>query len=129
MLTHNATISIAAKWLDDANNANLTAEQRAKAKKNYDEKIRTAGFPKKPDGSPMSYRAAVKVGRDLRGRQEQGAAKEFVAFLLAGREPAAVRRRLARPLVPGDQDRHAEHVLAGRRRIARRSATSSTRAR
>ena len=29
LLTHNATISIAAKWLDDANNATLTAEQRA----------------------------------------------------------------------------------------------------
>ena len=44
------------------NNAKLTAEQRATAKKNYDENIATAGFPKKPDGSPMIYRAAVKVG-------------------------------------------------------------------
>src|ERR1700685_3463235 len=28
LMTHNATISIAAKWLDDANNETLTAEQR-----------------------------------------------------------------------------------------------------
>ena len=28
-MTHNATISIAAKWLDDANNETLNAEQRA----------------------------------------------------------------------------------------------------
>ena len=46
VLTHNATISIAAKWLDDSNNATLTPEQRATAKKNYEELIRTAGFPR-----------------------------------------------------------------------------------
>ncbi|HEY1461131.1 MAG TPA: ABC transporter substrate-binding protein, partial [Casimicrobiaceae bacterium] len=33
VMTHNATISIAAKWLDDANNETLTPEQRAQAKK------------------------------------------------------------------------------------------------
>ena len=62
VMTHNYTISIAAKWLDDANNEQLTAEQRAAGRKAYDELIATAGFPKKPDGSPMVYRAAVKVG-------------------------------------------------------------------
>src|SRR3954464_8095150 len=56
VMTHNATISIAAKWLDDANNETLTADQRAAAKKNYYELIRTAGFPDKPDGKPMGYR-------------------------------------------------------------------------
>ena len=34
VMTHNATISIAAKWLDDMNNATLTPDQRALAKKN-----------------------------------------------------------------------------------------------
>ena len=62
VMTHNATISIAAKWLDDANNESLAADVRAQAKKNYYELIRTAGFPNKPDGSPMGYRTAVKVG-------------------------------------------------------------------
>ncbi len=56
VMTHNYTISIAAKWLDDANNEALTPEQRAAGRKAYDELIATSGFPKKPDGSPMVYR-------------------------------------------------------------------------
>jgi multiple sugar transport system substrate-binding protein len=82
LMTHNATISIAAKWLDDANNATLTAEQRATAKKNYDELIATAGWPKKPDGSPMIYRAAVKTGVIFEGAKNKKRAMEFVSFLL-----------------------------------------------
>ena len=104
MLTHNATISIAAKWLDDANNATLTAEQRDQAKKNYDELIATAGFPNKPDGTPMVYRAAVKIGVIFADAKNKARAKEFVHFLLQEENLHALRRRLARPLVPGDQD-------------------------
>jgi multiple sugar transport system substrate-binding protein len=62
IMTHNATISIASKWLDDMNNDKLKPEERAQAKKNYEELIATAGFPNKPDGKPMQYRSAVKVG-------------------------------------------------------------------
>ena len=54
VMTHNATISIAAKWLDDANNATQSEADRAQAKKNYEELIITAGFPNKPDGSSFS---------------------------------------------------------------------------
>jgi multiple sugar transport system substrate-binding protein len=82
VMTHNATISIAAKWLDDANNATLTAEQRAQAKKNYDELIATAGFPNKPDGSKMVYRAAIKTGVVFEGAKNKKRAKEFVQFIL-----------------------------------------------
>src|SRR3954454_15518667 len=82
LMTHNATISIAAKWLDDANNPALSAEQRAQAKKNYEELIATAGFPNKPDGSPMVYRAAVKTGVIFANSPHQDLAKQFVAFLL-----------------------------------------------
>jgi multiple sugar transport system substrate-binding protein len=82
VMTHNATISIAAKWLDDSNNATLTDEQRATAKKNYTELIATAGFPSKPDGSKMIYRAAVKTGVIFREAKNKVAAKKFVAFLL-----------------------------------------------
>jgi multiple sugar transport system substrate-binding protein len=82
VLTHNATISIAAKWLDDANNESLTAEQREQAKKNYYDLIRTAGFPKKPDGSPMGYRTAVKTGVVFANAPNKKRAKEFVSFLL-----------------------------------------------
>ena len=82
VMTHNATISIAAKWLDDANNETLTAEQRAQAKKNYYELIATAGFPNKPDGTKMVYRAAVKTGVIFEASKNKKRAKEFVAFLL-----------------------------------------------
>ncbi|HEX7967016.1 MAG TPA: ABC transporter substrate-binding protein [Stellaceae bacterium] len=82
IMTHNATISIASKWLDDANNESLSAEQREQAKKNYYELIRTSGFPKKPDGSPMVYRAAVKTGVIFADAKNKPKAKEFVSFLL-----------------------------------------------
>jgi multiple sugar transport system substrate-binding protein len=82
VLTHNATISIAAKWLDDMNNASLTDAQRAEAKKNYTELIATAGFPNKPDGGKMKYRAAVKTGVIFKQAKNMKRAKEFVSFLL-----------------------------------------------
>ena len=82
VMTHNATISIAAKWLDDMNNPSLTDAQRATAKKNYTELIRTAGFPNKPDGSKMVYRAAIKTGVIFKDAKNKVAAKQFVSFLL-----------------------------------------------
>ena len=82
MMTHNATISIAAKWLDDANNEALPAEQREQAKTNYTKNIHTAGFPNKPDGSPMKYRTAVKVGVVFAEAKNKARAKEFIAFLM-----------------------------------------------
>ncbi|MBU3711160.1 MAG: carbohydrate ABC transporter substrate-binding protein [Limnohabitans sp.] len=82
VMTHNATISIAAKWLDDMNNAALTPEQRATAKKNYTELVKTAGFPNKPDGSKMIYRAAVKTGVIFKDAKNKARAKEFVSFML-----------------------------------------------
>jgi multiple sugar transport system substrate-binding protein len=82
ILTHNATISIAAKWLDDMNNAALKPEDREVAKKNYTERIRTAGFPNKPDGSKMVYRSAIKTGVVFSQAKNKTRAKEFVAFLM-----------------------------------------------
>lgn len=82
VMTHNATISIAAKWLDDMNNKTLTEAQRATAKKNYTELIATAGFPSKPDGSKMVYRAAVKTGVIFKDAKNKAGAKKFVAFML-----------------------------------------------
>ena len=82
VMTHNATISIAAKWLDDTNNATLTEAQRATANKNYTELIRTAGFPSKPDGSKMIYRSAVKTGVIFKDAKNKVAAKQFVSFLM-----------------------------------------------
>lgn len=82
VLTHNATISIAAAQLDASTNATLTEAQRAQAKKNYTELIATAGFPTKPDGTKMTYRAAVKTGVIFKDAKNKAAAKKFVAFLL-----------------------------------------------
>ena len=82
LMTHNATISIASKWLDDANNEKLKPEERAQARKNYESLIATAGFPNKPDGKPMQYRAAVKVGVIFENAKNKKRAKEFVAFFM-----------------------------------------------
>jgi multiple sugar transport system substrate-binding protein len=82
VMTHNATISIAAKWLDDANNTALTDAQRETAKKNYYDLISTSGFPNKPDGSKMIYRAAIKTGVIFKDAKNKVAAKQFVSFFL-----------------------------------------------
>jgi len=82
MITHNATISIAAKWLDDANSDKLKPEDRAQAKKNYQELIATGAFPNKPDGKPMQYRSAVKVGVVFANAKNKKRAKEFVQFAM-----------------------------------------------
>ena len=82
LMTHNATISIASTWLDDANNPNLSAEDRAKGKKAYYEEIVTAGFPNKPDGSKMVYRTAVKTGVVFTDSKNKARAKEFVQFFM-----------------------------------------------
>jgi multiple sugar transport system substrate-binding protein len=82
ILTHNATISIAAKWMDDMNNERLSAEERAKAKDYYENAIVTTGFPNKPDGSKPVYRTAVKTGVVFKNAKNLENAKKFVAFLL-----------------------------------------------
>jgi multiple sugar transport system substrate-binding protein len=81
-MTHNATISIAAKWLDDSNNQSLTPEQRAEAKANYETKIATTGWPKKPDGTPIAYLAATKTAVIFEQSKNKKRAKEFMAFFL-----------------------------------------------
>ncbi len=82
LMTHNATISIVAKWVDDAGNDKLTAEERATAKKNSEELIATAAFPNKPDGKPFVYRAAIKTGFIFADSQNKKRGKEFVSFIL-----------------------------------------------
>jgi multiple sugar transport system substrate-binding protein len=82
MMTHNATISIASKWLDDSNNDKLKPEERAQAKKNYQELIATGAFPLKPDGKPMVYRSAVKVGVIFANAKNKKRGKEFVQFMM-----------------------------------------------
>jgi multiple sugar transport system substrate-binding protein len=82
VMTHNFTISIAAKWLDDMNNPALTPEQRAAGKKAYEETIITASFPSKPDGTPIKYRSDVKTGVIFTSAKNKAEGKEFIKFLL-----------------------------------------------
>jgi multiple sugar transport system substrate-binding protein len=82
VMTHNFTISIAAKWLDDENNPALTPEQREAGRKAYEETIITASFPNKPDGSPIKYRSDVKTGLVFTAAKNKAEARQFVAFLL-----------------------------------------------
>jgi multiple sugar transport system substrate-binding protein len=83
VLTHNATISIPAAQFDAMNKAENTAEQKENAKKNYYEKIRTRGFPDKPDGGKLPQLAAVKTAVVFADAPSKKRAKEFLAFFLA----------------------------------------------
>src|SRR3954462_2514108 len=82
VMTHNFTISIAAKWLHHANNPALRPEQRAAGKKAYEETIITASFPNKPDGTPIKYRSDVKTGLIFTNAKNKAEGKQFVAFLM-----------------------------------------------
>src|SRR5258708_19623377 len=81
-MTHNFTISIAAKWFEDSTNPALTPEQRAAGKKAYEETIVTASFPNKPDGTPIKYRSDVKTGVIFTAAKNKAQGKEFVKFLM-----------------------------------------------
>jgi len=122
VMTHNATISIAAKALDDSTNAALTQEQRAQAKRNYEELIRTSGFPNKPDGSKATYRAAVKTAVIFANAPNKRRAKEFISFLLEednltpyvegslGRWFPVTKLATTRPFWQADPHRRAVHA-------------------
>jgi multiple sugar transport system substrate-binding protein len=82
LMTHNATISIAAKWLDDANNPSLKPEERAAGKKAYEEQIATTPWPNKPDGKPMNYLQAVKLVVAFKGAKNEARARDFLNFMM-----------------------------------------------
>jgi multiple sugar transport system substrate-binding protein len=81
-MTPNASLAIVGKWLDDANNDKLAAPQRVQGHKAYDELIATAGFPKKPSGSPMVSRADVKLGVIFQASRNKARARDFLKFLM-----------------------------------------------
>jgi len=82
VMTHNFTISIAAKWFEDSTNPTLTPEQRGAGKKAYEETIITASFPNKPDGSKIKYRSDVKTGLMFAAAKNKAEGKEFIKFLM-----------------------------------------------
>ena len=82
VMTHNFTISIAAKWYEESQNQNLTPEQREAGKKAYEQDIVTASFPKAPDGSTIRYRSDVKTGLIFTAAKNKAEGKQFISFLL-----------------------------------------------
>jgi multiple sugar transport system substrate-binding protein len=82
VMTHNFTISIAAKWFEDSTNPALTQEQRDAGKKAYEQDIITASFPKAPDGSTIKYRSDVKTGLIFANAKNKAEGKQFISFLM-----------------------------------------------
>jgi multiple sugar transport system substrate-binding protein len=82
VMTHNFTISIAAKWFEDSTNPALTDAQRAAGKKAYEEDIITASFPNAPDGSTIRYRSDVKTGLVFAAARNKAEGKQFISFLM-----------------------------------------------
>jgi multiple sugar transport system substrate-binding protein len=82
ILTHNASLAIVRKWLDEADDESLPSERRTLGRRAHDELLATARFPRKPDGSPMVSRVEVKVGVIFREARNKARAREFVKFLL-----------------------------------------------
>ena len=82
VMTHNATISIPAAQFDAMNRATSTPEQKATARTNYYEKIRTRGFPDKATGGSLPQLAAVKTAVVFADAKNKARGKEFLAFLL-----------------------------------------------
>jgi len=83
VMTPNASLSLVDKWLDDANNDKLGADQRAQGRKAYDELIATSAWlPKKLSGAPMVSRADVKLGAIFQASKNKARARDFLKFLM-----------------------------------------------
>jgi len=123
VMTHNATISIAAAQMDAMNKTENTAEQRATAKTNYFEKIRTRGFPNKPDGGKTPQLAAVKTAVIFADAKNKKRAKEFLAFFLTeenlqpyvegslGRWVPVTKKAIESPFWTDGKDPHRAQVI------------------
>ena len=96
ILTHNATISIAAKWLDDMNNAALDRGAARRGQEELHAADRDGGLPEQAGRHADEVPHRGEDRRGLQGSQEQGARQGVRLVHAAGREPDAVRRRLAR---------------------------------
>lgn len=103
--THNATISIPAKHLDDSTNPALTEAQRAQAHKNYYELMKTIDWPKRPDGSVLPQLAAVKTAVIFADAKNKKRAKEFMTFMMKDEN--------LRPFVEGSTGRWYPITKAG----------------
>jgi multiple sugar transport system substrate-binding protein len=88
-MTHNATISIAAKWLDDMNNATLTPRQQRDGQEELHRADRHRRLPQQARRQQDDLPRRGEDRRDLQGRQEQGLAKKFLSLPAGRRQPDA----------------------------------------
>ena len=113
VMTHNFTISIAAKWLDDSNNAGADAgtarARQEELRRDHHHRLVPQQAGRHADQVPLRRQDRA----DVHGRQEQGRGQGVRQVPDAGGKPSALHRRRARPLVPGDDGQPAEPVLAG----------------
>jgi len=79
--THNATISLPGKHLDDMLNAKDEATKK-QSETNYYQLIRTSPWPNKPDGKPLPNLGSVKIAVTFADAPNKKRGKEFLAFLL-----------------------------------------------
>ena len=126
VMTHNATISIAAKHLDDMNNPALTQEQRDQAKKNYLRQHPHRRIPQQARWQQDDQPRRREDRGGLRRRQEQEARQGIHGLHDEGRESASLRRGFGRALVP-DHASRPPRPRSGRATIrTARSCRSST---
>lgn len=81
VMTYDAGLSLAGKYLEDMRNA-ADGAARAQATKAYEDLIRTAGWPNRPDGKPLPGLVSTKLAVVFADAPNKGRAKEFLAFLL-----------------------------------------------
>jgi multiple sugar transport system substrate-binding protein len=75
------------------------AEQRAQAKKNYDELIATAGFPEQARRLEVRLPRRRQDGVIFESAKNKKRAKEFVTFMMQDENLQPYVEGLARPLV------------------------------
>ena len=114
ILTHNATISIVSKWVDDFEQCDAHARAARPGEEERRREHRDRRLPHQAGRQADGLSRGRESRRDLRGFEEQGESEGIRAVHAAGREPDALRRGCAWPLVPGDQDRTGLQVLARR---------------
>jgi multiple sugar transport system substrate-binding protein len=82
ILTHNATISIAAKWLDDMNNASLKPEEREPRRRTTPSASARPASRTSPTAARWSTARPSRPGVVFNQAKNKARAKEFVSFLM-----------------------------------------------
>jgi multiple sugar transport system substrate-binding protein len=111
VMTHNFTISIAAKWFEDSGADRRAARRRQEGVRGrHHHRL----FPQQAGRNADQIPLRRQDRADFRGRQAQGGGQAVHQLPAARGKRSALYRGRARPLVPGDDREPAKPVLAGR---------------